>query len=275
MVARGPGQERQRGSRPASGPGTSSRRSRWRPGRGRRWRRTREGRAPPRSGRRGRGGSFPNAVGLNVSIASGRTAGSSDASSFRIAEPWAHIGYGTSGWAGIARPPWSWIASMDQRRLLSAGTGRSRNSPRRCPPRVEISSPTTIATPRPRSAAISRAASAASIRSWSAIAMTSRNPSASTRSRTSTTDAVPSEAQVWMCRSARPSRSTGSAIMPAPAAHRDRDDRARARVHGRDQARRRRRAHPGRGPARSDGRRPTIARGVGDDRLERHRRSPP
>ncbi len=120
------------GGRPASGPGTSSSRCR-------------SPRAAwasllPTSGRpcsvgepddRARGRYRPSAVGLNVSIASGRTAGSSSASSRRSTEPWAHSGYGTSGWAGMARPPWSWIASIDQRRLAqrpapaARGTGRA------------------------------------------------------------------------------------------------------------------------------------------------------
>ena len=69
-------------------------------------------------------------------------------------------GTGTRGCAATAIPPWSWTASMDQRRLLSAGMGRSRNSPSRWPPRVVISSPTITANGRPRSSAMWRAASA-------------------------------------------------------------------------------------------------------------------
>ena len=56
----------------------------------------------------------PSIVGLNASIASGRTRGSSSARRRRRTQPWAHSGYGTSGWAGIARPPCSWI-SRDRR----------------------------------------------------------------------------------------------------------------------------------------------------------------
>ena len=84
------------------------------------------------------------------------------------------------------------------------------------PPSVVISSPTTTSNGSPRSAAIARPASAASIRSWSAIAMTSRKPVAATWSRTSTTDAVPSDASVWMWRSARPRRATGSVVTRRP-----------------------------------------------------------
>src|SRR5688500_3018992 len=51
------------------------------------------------------------------------------------------------------------------------------------------------------------AAWAASIRSWSVMAMTSSSVLRSTWSRISTTPAVPSDASVWMCRSARPRRS--------------------------------------------------------------------
>ena len=152
----------------------------------------------------------PSAVGLNVSIASGRTAASRSSSRRRSRSAWAHSGYGTRGWAGIAMPPCSWTAAMDQRRLRRAGTGRSRNRPSRWPPRVLTSSPTITRVRSPRSSAMRRAARAASIRSWSVIAMTSSTPSRSTRSRISVTGAVPSEASVWMWRSARPSRSVGS-----------------------------------------------------------------
>src|SRR5688500_6001999 len=54
---------------------------------------------------------------------------------------------------------------------------------------------------------MARAARAASIRSWSVMAMTSSSVLRSTWSRISTTPAVPSDASVWMCRSARPRRS--------------------------------------------------------------------
>ncbi len=53
------------------------------------------------------------------------------------------------GWAGIAMPPCSWTAAMDQRRLRRAGTGRSRNRPSRWPPRVLISSPTITRVRQP------------------------------------------------------------------------------------------------------------------------------
>ena len=84
-------------------------------------------------------------------------------------------------------------------------TAASRNSPSRWPPRVVISSPTTTSNAQAAVARDRAPASAASIRSWSVIAMTSSSVLRSTWSRMSTTPAVPSDASVWMCRSARPS----------------------------------------------------------------------
>ena len=56
---------------------------------------------------------------------------------------------------------------------------------------------------------MARAATAASIRSWSVIAMTSRSVWRSTWSRISRPPAVPSEARVWMWRSAGRAASVG------------------------------------------------------------------
>src|SRR5512135_2306199 len=61
------------------------------------------------------------------------------------------------------------------------------------------------------------------MRSWSAMAMTSSVPWAATSSRISMTLDVPSDARVWMWRSARPSRSVTLALPPG-----GRRDRARS-----------------------------------------------
>ena len=166
-------------------------------------------------------------------------------------------GTGRAGGPGSRCRPARGRPRSDQRRLRSAGTGRSRNSPSRWPPRVVISSPTTTRTRMPRSSAMRRAASAASIRSWSVMAITSRTASRSTRSRISATDAVPSDASVWMWRSARPRRSVGSVVMgPSPGWPR----------------RPRRPARPRRGPVqvrpdRVEGAPPLLG-AVGEERLE-------
>ena len=55
---------------------------------------------------------LPRLVGLNVSRASGWAAGSGSSRSRRSTQPWAQSGYGTSGWAGMARPPASWMARI-------------------------------------------------------------------------------------------------------------------------------------------------------------------
>ena len=65
-------------------------------------------------------------------------------------KPWAHSGYGTSGWAGIARPPCSWISAIVvAQRAERLDLAVSSHSPSRWPPRVVISSPTTTSTRQP------------------------------------------------------------------------------------------------------------------------------
>ena len=208
----------------------------------------------------------PSVVGLKASSASGRKRGSGSAMSRRRTQPWAQSGYGTSGWAGIARPPWSWIAAIVERSDWSGFTRSVRKRPSRWPPRVVTSSPTTTWARRPRSREIARAASAASIRSWSVIAMTSRSVERSTWSRISTIPAVPSDASVWMWRSARPS----FAVTPRPPA-RPLPGRLTRRAPG---VARRGRVHSLSGrlrlevrPDRGEDRAPLV-RGVGDQPLE-------
>ena len=109
--------------------------------------------------------------------------------------------------------PWSWMAAIVVRIDRYDLTGSVRPSASRWPPRVVTSSPTMTSTGRPRSRAIARPATPASMRSWSVMAMTS-SPRSTARSSTLVTDAVPSEATVWMWRSARPGRSTRSSVPP-------------------------------------------------------------
>ena len=88
----------------------------------------------------------PSVVGLNASSASGRTRGSASSRSRRRTQPWAHSGYGTSGWAGIARPPCSWISAIVVRSVRSGRTAPRGTAPSRWPPSVETSSPTMTST---------------------------------------------------------------------------------------------------------------------------------
>ena len=157
-------------------------------------------------------------------------------------------GYGTRGWAGTARPPWSWIASMDQRRLLSGGTRSLEEQPQE----VAAAGRDLLARRRPRTA---RPRSAAIVprgeRGVDPLVVRDRDdveePLPSTWSRISATDAVPSEASVWMCRSARPRRSSSSAASCRPSGR-------SAAGAAASPARRR-------GRARSGGTRPTTAPG--------------
>ena len=137
----------------------------------------------------------------------------------------------------------------------AAGPGARGTGPSRWPPRVLISSPTTTRTRRPRSCAIAlrRERGVDPLVVGDRDDVEARRPR-STRSRISATDAVPSDASVWMWRSARPSRSVGSDAAIAVI------DRRRDTGVARSAARRSPR--PRRGPARSGGRRPTTARGA-------------
>ncbi len=85
------------------------------------------------------------------------------------------------------------------------------NKPTRWPLRVVISSPTMTSSGSPRSCASRWATTAASIRSWSVMAITSRCR-ATAAARTSSTPDTPSEARVWMCRSATPRSIGGSQV---------------------------------------------------------------
>ena len=109
--------------RPRSGPGTSSSRCRSPRTRGRRCCRPGPGSCSA-ANRTTRSCQYrPSAVGLNVSMASGRTAGSASSSRRRSRNAWAHSGYGTRGWAGIAMPPCSWTAAIGP---AEAAQGRHR-----------------------------------------------------------------------------------------------------------------------------------------------------
>ena len=75
----------------------------------------------------------PSAVGLNVSIASGRTAGSASSSRRRSTKPWAHSGYGTRGCAGIAIPPCSWTARDGPAEAAQGGDRPLEEQPQQVP----------------------------------------------------------------------------------------------------------------------------------------------
>ena len=174
--------------------------------------------------------------------------GSASSSSRRRTQPWAHSGYGTSGWAGMARPP----CVVDRRRSSSAasGSGRIGRSMNRAPAggrrSVVTSSPTTTSTGRPRSRAIVRAAT----RGVDPLVVGDRDDVEVGRALDVVEDRRDRrrsrrEASVWMWRSARPRRVGHRSCRPASGRRRPRSPPAR-------------RAAP-RGPARSGRRPPTTA----------------
>ena len=173
-----------------------------------------------------------------------------------MTQPCAHSGYGTRGWAGIARPPASWISATVALRVRSGRIRWSTNSARTWPQARDLltddhlGAHPAIGRNRPSrqrrvDAVVVGDRDDVEVRLGLDVLGMSRTP------------AVPSDASVCRCRSARPigrarRRRCGSPAVP--------DTRLR------DLGCRR-------GPARSEEDRPPLFRGVGDDPLEgrRHR----
>ena len=136
------------------------------------------------------------------------------ASRRRSTQPWAHSGYGTSGWAGIAMPPCSWTA-RDRRAEAAQRPDALLEEQRRAGGRrrVETSSPTITSRAEPEvpghRPGRDRGVDPLVVGDRDDVEVGLALDVVEDRRRS---PSIPSEARVWMWRSARPSRS----VMAAP-----------------------------------------------------------